>query len=106
MQTTDIQLILQSFAQTAQTGPGGFDMQIIIMLLIFVAFWFLLIAPQRKKQKEHAKMLQALEKGDKVKTAGGVFGTITGVKDDRFVLRIAENVKIEVAKDSVAAKSD
>ena len=76
------------------------------MLLIFVAFWFLLIAPQRKKQKEHAKMLQALEKGDKVKTAGGVFGTITGVKDDRFVLRIAENVKIEVAKDSVAAKSD
>jgi preprotein translocase subunit YajC len=106
MQTTDIQLILQSFAQTAQTGSGGFDMQIIIMLLIFVAFWFLLIAPQRKKQKEHAKMLQALEKGDKVKTAGGVFGTITGVKDDRFVLRIAENVKIEVAKDSVATKSD
>lgn len=106
MQTTDIQLILQSFPQTAQTGPGGFDMQIIIMLLIFVAFWFLLIAPQRKKQKEHAKMLQALEKGDKVKTAGGVFGTITGVKDDRFVLRIAENVKIEVAKDSVATKSD
>ena len=106
MQTTDLQLIPQSFAQTAQTGPGGFDMQIIIMLLIFVAFWFLLIAPQRKKQKEHAKMLQALEKGAKVKTAGGLFGTITGVKDDRFVLRIAENVKIEVAKDSVAEKLD
>ena len=105
MQTSDIQLILQTFAQ-AQPGPGGFDMQIIIMVLIFVAFWFLLIAPQRKKQKQHAKMLQALEKGDKVKTAGGLFGTITGVKDDRFVLRIAENVKIEVAKDSVAEKLD
>ena len=51
-------------------------------------------------------MLQALEKGAKVKTAGGLFGTITGVKDDRFVLRIAENVKIEVAKDSVAEKLD
>ena len=105
MQTSDIQLILQTLAQ-AQPGPGGFDMQIIIMVLIFVAFWFLLIAPQRKKQKEHAKMLLALEKGAKVKTAGGLFGTITGVKDDRFVLRIAENVKIEVAKDSVAEKLD
>ena len=105
MQTSDLQLVFQTFAQ-AQPGPGGFDMQIIIMVLIFVAFWFLLIAPQRKKQKQHAKMLQALEKGDKVKTAGGLFGTITGVKDDRFVLRIAENVKIEVAKDSVAAKLD
>jgi preprotein translocase subunit YajC len=105
MQTSDIQHVLQTFAQ-AQPGPGGFDMQIIIMVLIFVAFWFLLIAPQRKKQKQHAKMLQALEKGDKVKTAGGLFGTITGVKDDRFVLRIAENVKIEVAKDSVAEKLD
>jgi preprotein translocase subunit YajC len=105
MQTSDLQLVFQTFAQ-AQPGPGGFDMQIIIMVLIFVAFWFLLIAPQRKKQKQHAKMLQALEKGDKVKTAGGLFGTITGVKDDRFVLRIAENVKIEVAKDSVAEKLD
>ena len=80
MQTSDLQLILQPLAQAAPTGAGGFDMQIIIMLLIFVAFWFLLIAPQRKKQKEHAKMLQALEKGAKIKTAGGLFGTITGVK--------------------------
>ena len=103
MQTTDLQLIPQTIAQTA---PGGIDMQIVIMLLIFVAFWFLLIAPQRKKQKQHAKMLQALEKGAKVKTAGGLFGTITGVKDDRFILRIAENVKIEIAKDSVADKLD
>ena len=106
MQTSDIQLIPQSFAQSPPTGTGGFDMQIIIMLLIFVAFWFLLIAPQRKKQKEHAKMLQALEKGAKIKTAGGLFGTITGVKDDRFVLRIAESVKIEIAKESVAEKLD
>jgi preprotein translocase subunit YajC len=103
MQTTDLQLIPQTIAETAS---GGFDMQIVIMLLIFVAFWFLLIAPQRKKQKQHAKMLQALEKGAKVKTAGGLFGTITGVKDDRFILRIAENVKIEIAKDSVADKLD
>ena len=51
-------------------------------------------------------MIQALEKGAKVKTIGGVFGTITGVKDDRFVLRISESVKVEVAKDAVAARVD
>ena len=45
-----------------------------------------------------------MEKGDNVKTIGGVFGTVTGVKDDRVVIRIAENVKVEVAKDAVSAK--
>ena len=88
------------------SSPGGGLMGFLPMILIFVAFWFLLIAPQRKKQKQHDKMIQALEKGAKVKTVGGVFGTVTGVKDDRFVLRIAENVKIEIAKDSVADKLD
>ena len=90
--------------QDGQSGGGDLLGGLAPMILIFVAFWFLLIAPQRKKQKEHAKMLQALEKGAKVKTIGGVFRTITGVKDDRFVLRISENVKIEVARDAIASK--
>ena len=81
-------------------------MSFLPMILIFVAFWFLLIAPQRKKQKEHDKMVQALEKGAQIKTVGGLFGTITGVKDDRFVVRIAENVKVEVSRESIAAKID
>ena len=51
-------------------------------------------------------MIKALEKGAKVKTVGGMFGTITGVKDDRFVVRIAENVKVEVAKEAISAKTD
>ena len=55
-------------------------------------------------QKQHQKMINALEKGDNVKTIGGVFGTVTGVKADRVVIRIAENVKVEVAKDAVSAK--
>ena len=80
-------------------------MSFLPMILIFVAFWFLLIAP-RKKQKEHDKMVKALEKGTNVKTVGGIFGTITGVKDDRFVIRIAENVKVEVARDAISAKID
>ena len=74
------------------------------MILIFVAFYFLLIAPQRKKQKAHDKMVRALEKGAKVKSVGGLFGTVTGVKEDRFVIRIGENMKVEVSKDAIAAK--
>tara|TARA_B100000902_G_scaffold327144_1_gene322555 strand:+ start:316 stop:642 length:327 start_codon:yes stop_codon:yes gene_type:complete len=106
MPTTELHLIQEMLAMAPQQGQsgGGSILDYAPMILIFVAFWFLLIAPQRKKQKQHAKMLQALEKGAKVKTIGGVFGTITGVKDDRFVLRISENVKIEVAKEAVASK--
>ena len=107
MPTTELHLIQEILAMAPQEGQsGGADILggFAPMILIFVAFWFLLIAPQRKKQKQHAKMLQALEKGAKVKTIGGVFGTVTGVKDDRFVLRISENVKIEVAKEAVASK--
>jgi len=88
------------------SAPGGGLMGFLPMILIFVAFWFLLIAPQRKKQKEHDKMVKALEKGAQVKTVGGLFGTITGVKDDRFVVRIAENVKVEVSRESITAKID
>ena len=88
------------------SSPGGGLMGFLPMILIFVAFWFLLIAPQRKKQKQHDKMIQALEKGAKVKTVGGVFGTVTGVKDDRFVVRIAENVKVEVSREAISAKLD
>ena len=79
-------------------------MEFLPLILIFAAFYFLLIAPQRKKQKEHNKMIEALEKGAQVKTIGGLFGTVTGVKDDRFVIRIGENMKVEVAKDAIAAK--
>ena len=88
------------------SAPGGGLMGFLPMILIFVAFWFLLITPQRKKQKEHDKMIKALEKGAKVKTVGGMFGIVTGVKDDRFVIRIAENVKVEVAKEAISAKFD
>ena len=103
---TNNSLIIDILAMAPQTGEsgGGGLMSFLPMILIFVAFYFLLIAPQRKKQKQHQKMISALEKGDNVKTIGGMFGTVTGVKDDRVVVKIAENVKVEVAKDAVSAK--
>ena len=98
--------ILTEFTAMSPSGTpgGGGMMEFLRLILIFAAFYFLLIAPQRKKQKEHNKMIEALEKGAQVKTIGGLFGTVTGVKDDRFVIRIGENMKVEVAKEAIAAK--
>ena len=74
-----------------------------MMLLMFAGLWFLIIAPQRKKQKAHTKMIEALTSGDEVITSGGIYGTITNVKDDRYILKIADNTKIEVTKPSIAS---
>ena len=90
----------------AQAAPGaapapGWQLHLVgalPLLLMVAAFYFLMIAPQRKKQKEHQKMLESLNSGDEVITAGGIYGEITNKKDDRYVIRIAEGTKIEVGK--------
>jgi preprotein translocase subunit YajC len=84
-------------AQQPAAPAGGYG-QIVFLVLMFAAMYFLMIAPQRKKQKEHAKMLESLTTGDEVVTAGGIYGEITNKKDDRYVIRIAEGTKIEVGK--------
>jgi preprotein translocase subunit YajC len=89
------------FAQAAAPSGGAAATQFLFIGFMFVAMWFLIIAPQRKKQKEHAKMLAALDQGDEIITSGGIYGEITYKKDDRFVVRIADGVKIEVAKSFV-----
>ena len=88
-------------APAAAPGPGSMLSGILPMVLLFAAMYFLMIAPQRKKQKQHEKMLKELGSGDEIVTTGGIFGTITNVKDDRFVVRIAENTKIEIGKSFV-----
>jgi preprotein translocase subunit YajC len=87
----------------AGSGGGGFQ-QFLPIILLFVGMWFLIIAPQRKRQKAHDKMLTELQTGDEIITSGGVYGTITNVKDDRFVVRIADNTKIELGKGFVTNK--
>ena len=69
--------------------------------LLFVAMYFLMIAPQRKKQKELQKAIDALQTGDEVITAGGIYGEIASKKEDRFIVRIADNTKVEVAKSHI-----
>ncbi len=72
---------------------------LVIMLGIF---YLLLIAPMRKRQKQQEQMIGGLKAGDRVLTAGGIYGTIVGIKDDRLTLRIADQVKVDVAKSSVS----
>ncbi len=67
-------------------------------ILIFAAMYFLMIAPQRKKQKEHQKMLASIDTGDEVLTVGGLYGEITNKKEDRYVIRIGDNTKVEIGK--------
>ncbi len=95
---TDAATILaQAATPGTATGPSQW-VSFLPMVLLMFGFYFLFIAPQRKKQKEHEKMLAALQSGDEIITTGGIFGTITNVKDDRFVVRISDNTKIELGK--------
>jgi preprotein translocase subunit YajC len=91
--------LAQTAAPATPAAPGnGMVITILIYGLFLGGLYFLFIAPQKKKQKEHEKMLNQLQTGDEIITNGGIFGTITNVKDDRFVVRVADNTKIELAK--------
>jgi len=72
------------------------------LILMFVIFYFLLIRPQQKKQKDHKKMLSELKKNDQVITSGGIHGTIVNLKDNTYIIRVDDNVKIEVSKSAVS----
>ena len=73
------------------------------MVLIF---YFLLIAPVRKRQRQHDDLVANLKNGDKVVTNGGLYGTVVGIQDDRFRLKIAHQVKVDVTKQSIAGLAD
>ncbi|MDI6740660.1 MAG: preprotein translocase subunit YajC [Candidatus Edwardsbacteria bacterium] len=90
-----------------QGGPaGGGLLSLLPMVLIFVIIYFLIIWPQQKQRKTHAEMLKALQKGDRVVAAGGIHGTVAGVDEARgiVVVKIDENVKIEVQRSAVTSK--
>ena len=102
MTISEISIILPLAQGTS--GGGFLDSPLPILIFFFAGMWFLIIAPQRKRQKAHDKMLSELQTGDEIVTSGGVYGTITNVKEDRFVVRIADNTKIELGKGFVANK--
>ncbi len=92
------------FMQQGQQQGGGAMGFLLPMLLIFAIMYFLIFRPQMKKQKQHQAMVASLKKGDKIVTAGGIHGTIEGVKEKEGVLivKVADNVKIRLSRASVA----
>jgi len=86
----------------AQGGAGGFT-SFIPLILMFVIFYFLLIRPQQKKSKEHRQMIDSLKTGDRVVTAGGLHGRVTGVSETVLTVEIAEKVRVKVNRASVSA---
>jgi preprotein translocase subunit YajC len=87
-------------------GQGGAIQSLIFFGLIIAIFYFLMIRPQQKRKKEHETMISTLRKGDKVVTNSGMFGTIVGMddKENKVVLKVTENVKIEFMKSSIAGR--
>jgi len=88
------------FAEGEQQQGNPLSM-FLPMIIIFVLFYFMLIRPQRRQQKEHQLKLSALRSGDEVVAAGGIHGLITNVADRTVTLKIADNVKIKVERQSV-----
>lgn len=76
--------------------------QFLPLIFLFVVFYFLLIRPQKKKQAEHKNLIEGLNKNDEVVTVGGMHGTVINVKEKTFVIRVDDNVKVEIDKQSVA----
>ena len=88
-------------------SAGGFDPSIIIfVVIIFGLFWFLMIYPRRRQQKQHTSLLLGLKKGDRVITAGGIFGQIDAVDEDSIVLKIESGGTIRVESNSVVRRQE
>ncbi len=85
------------------SGQGGSFGAFIPLILMFVIFYFLLIRPQQKKQKEHRHMLGNLKKGDRIITSGGLYGRITGITDNVVTVEISEKVRVKVGRSYIAA---
>jgi len=83
-------------------GAGGFG-AFVPLILMFVIFYFLLIRPQQKKNKEHKAMIDNVKKGDRIITSGGLHGLITGISDQTLTVEIAYKVRVKVARGNVAA---
>jgi preprotein translocase subunit YajC len=85
----------------AQSQPSAI-MQLVPIVLIFGIFYFLLIAPMRKRQKALQKVIDEVKKGDRVVTSGGLHGEVAAVLDNAVLLKVADNLKVKVSKSAIA----
>jgi preprotein translocase subunit YajC len=94
-----------TFAIWVANPPAGSPgLTMLPLLLLIPIFYFLMIRPQQKRQKQWQSMLSSIKAGDRVTTAGGIRGTILSIKDDSIIIRVApDNLKLEVAKNAIAS---
>lgn len=94
--------ISPAYAQAAGGGDGGGLVSLLPLVLIFVVFYFLLIRPQQKKMKAHKALIEAVRRGDRVVTAGGIMGQVTKVINDGEVqVEIAEGVRVRIVRATI-----
>jgi len=96
--------IAYAMGASGQGGQQGFMQMLFPLILLFGIFYFLLIRPQQKRQREHKELLTNLRKGDQVVTAGGLYGRITGLTDTVVTLEITEKVRVKVARSQISTK--
>ncbi len=99
--------ISPAYAQSAVGGPGLLG-QLLPFVLIFVVFYFFLIRPQQKRAKQHKEMVQALRRGDKIITSGGITGTVAKATagDETVEVEIASGVKVSVVRSMISSVLD
>ncbi len=96
--------LLLNILQNGGESEGSFLISILPFVLIFVVFYFVLIRPQKKQREKHEKMVESLKPGDHVITNSGIYGTIVKIEGDKAIIRVADGVKLEFLKSSVANK--
>ncbi|WP_320007907.1 preprotein translocase subunit YajC [Maridesulfovibrio sp.] len=98
----DVAHAMGAAGQQAQGGPMGALGSFLPLILMFAIFYFLLIRPQQKKAKEHKAMLDAIQRGDRVLTAGGIYGRVTAVDGDELTVELAEGLQVKVERSFVS----
>ncbi len=89
---------------TGGSDPTGSMMSTIIMFgSIILIFWFMILRPQQKRQKQHQQLIESLKKGDKVILSGGLHGTIAGLEDKTILVQVADNVKMKFDRGSITS---
>lgn len=96
----NIHYFLIAMAPEGQGGGGMISTLVMFGLIIFI-FYFMIIRPQQKRQKERQKMLDAVKKGDKVITVGGMHGTVVGLEEKTLLVQVADNVKLKLEKSAI-----
>lgn len=103
MEYFNLALLMGAPGGAAASSTGSMTTSLVTFALVIGIFYFLIIRPQNKKQKETKNMINAMKKGDKVVTIGGIRGTVQSVKDEVVIVKVDENTKLEMNKSAVSA---